>query len=173
MRLAPALVLMLAGACVQAQELPDAPVLPAAIAGPEAVWSPRPDEPLQLPGPPDDTPAPPDEAVPVEEAKPEPLLREVGEGLASWYGPRFHGRRTANGERFDQEALTAAHRTLPFGTVVRVKSLVNGRTVDVRINDRGPHLKRRIIDLSKGAARALGLIEAGTGVKPVVLSILE
>jgi rare lipoprotein A len=99
----------------------------------------------------------------------EPPAREVGRGVASWYGPRFHGRRTASGERFDQHALTAAHRTLPFGTIVRVQSLVNGRTVDVRVNDRGPFLRKRVIDLSRGAAEALGLIESGTGTKPVVI----
>jgi rare lipoprotein A len=98
---------------------------------------------------------------------------EVGRGIASWYGKRFHGRRTASGERFDMHALTAAHRTLPFGTVVRVTSLVNGRTVDVRINDRGPHLKQRVIDLSQAAARVLGLLESGAGTKPVVLSIVR
>ena len=101
------------------------------------------------------------------------LQEEVGRGLASWYGPGFHGRRTASGERFDMHGLTAAHRTLPFGTVVRVQSQVNGRTVDVRINDRGPFLARRVIDLSRGAAEALGLIEARTGTKPVVLSVLK
>jgi rare lipoprotein A len=121
-----------------------------------------------------------DEAAPaVEEVAPvvhEPaadLQEEVGRGLASWYGPGFHGRRTASGERFDMHGLTAAHRTLPFGTVVRVQSQVNGRTVDVRINDRGPFLARRVIDLSRGAAEALGLIEARTGTKPVVLSVLK
>jgi rare lipoprotein A len=111
--------------------------------------------------------------TPAEESQPRTALRELAKGIASWYGPRFHGRRTASGERFDQEALTAAHRTLPFGTIVRVQSLVNGRTVDVRINDRGPFLRQRVIDLSRGAARALGLIDAGTGVKPVLLSIVE
>jgi rare lipoprotein A len=98
--------------------------------------------------------------------------REIGEGMASWYGPGLHGRRTASGERFDQHALTAAHRTLPFGTVVRVRSLVNGRSVEVRINDRGPYMKRRVIDLSRAAAQALGLIESGRGVKRVALSVL-
>lgn len=97
--------------------------------------------------------------------------REVGRGLASWYGPRFHGRRTASGEKYDMHQLTAAHPTLPFGTIVRVRSLVNGRTVDVRINDRGPFIKKRVIDLSRGAAQALGLIEARTGTKPVVISV--
>ena len=94
-------------------------------------------------------------------------------GVASWYGPNFHGKRTANGERYDMNALTAAHPSLPFGTVVRVRSLVNGRTVDVRINDRGPHIRRRIIDLSRGAANALGLIDARTGTKPVSISIVR
>jgi rare lipoprotein A len=70
-------------------------------------------------------------------------------------------------------ALTAAHPTLPFGTIVRVRSLVNGREVDVRINDRGPYIRRRIIDLSRGAAQALGLLEAGTGTKPVVIFVPE
>ena len=97
--------------------------------------------------------------------------REVGRGIASWYGPRFHGRLTASGEKFDMHELTAAHPTLPFGTVVRVQSLANGRTVDVRINDRGPHIKQRVIDLSRAAAKALGLIDAGTGTKPVVITL--
>ena len=100
-------------------------------------------------------------------------LKEIQRGIASWYGQRFHGRKTASGEVYDMEALTAAHPTLPFGTVVRVESLVNGKTVDVRINDRGPHIRQRIIDLSRGAARALGLIDAGTGTKPVVISIVD
>jgi rare lipoprotein A len=90
-------------------------------------------------------------------------------GLASWYGPGFHGKRTANGERFNTHALTAAHKTLPFGTRVRVKSMVNGKEVVVRINDRGPFIKGRIIDLSRAAALALGL----TGVKRVELERLQ
>ena len=77
-------------------------------------------------------------------------------GLASWYGPRFHGKRTASGERFNTQAMTAAHKTLPFGTQVRVKSLSTGKEVVVRINDRGPFIKGRIIDLSNAAAKALG-----------------
>ena len=113
-----------------------------------------------------------EQALPLIEQAAEDL-QEVGRGLASWYGPRFHGRRTANGERYDMHGLTAAHRTLPFGTVVRVHSQVNGRTVDVRINDRGPFLRKRVIDLSRGAAEALGLIESRTGTKPVVLSIKQ
>ncbi len=83
-------------------------------------------------------------------------------GEASWYGPGFHGRRTANGEVFDKESLTAAHRTLPFGTVLLVRNLENGREVTVRINDRGPFARGRILDLSEAAARRLGMIEPGT-----------
>ena len=74
-------------------------------------------------------------------------------GLASWYGPHFHRKRTADGERFNMNALTAAHRTLPFNTYVRVTNLANGRSVIVRVNDRGPFVGDRIIDLSARAAR--------------------
>jgi rare lipoprotein A len=92
-------------------------------------------------------------------------------GIASWYGNPFHGRKTANGERFDMNALTAAHPNLPFGSWVRVRSLLNGRSVDVRINDRGPHIKQRIIDLSRAAAQALGL--AGQGTPRVEITVLD
>ena len=88
--------------------------------------------------------------------------REVREtGKASFYGGKFHGRVTASGERFNQNGLTAAHRTLPFGTKVKVKNLHNGKEVTVKINDRGPSSKSRVIDLSKGAAKKLGMIQAG------------
>ena len=83
--------------------------------------------------------------------------RPLQSGLASWYGPGFHGRRTASGERFDQGDLTAAHRSLPFGTRVRVIDETTGRSVVVRINDRGPFKRGRVIDLSKSAARELGM----------------
>lgn len=83
-------------------------------------------------------------------------------GVASWYGPNHHGRRTASGETFDMNAATAAHRTLPFGTFVRVTNLENGRSVVLRINDRGPFVKRRIIDVSRHAARVLGFLRQGT-----------
>ncbi len=83
--------------------------------------------------------------------------------MASWYGEPFHGRATASGERYDQEGLTAAHRTLPFGTWVRVENLENGRTVRVRVTDRGPFVDDRIIDLSRAAARNLRLLGPGTG----------
>lgn len=83
-------------------------------------------------------------------------------GTASWYGPGFHGRRTASGEQFNSSAMTAAHRSLPFGTKVRVVNEKNGRSVVVRVNDRGPFSHRRIIDLAKGPAQQLGLTSSGT-----------
>jgi rare lipoprotein A len=93
--------------------------------------------------------------------------REIGRGLASWYGEPHHGRRTANGEVFDMNTLTAAHKTLPFGTRVRVENPATGQAVVVRINDRGPFKPGRVIDLSRAAAARIGLIQAG--VAPVVL----
>lgn len=93
------------------------------------------------------------------------------QGLASWYGPQFHGRPTASGERFDSKDMTAAHRTLAFGTRVCVRSSITGKTVVVRINDRGPFSGGRVIDLSQGAAEALGMI--GLGIKPVELWQLD
>lgn len=83
------------------------------------------------------------------------------EGMASWYGARHQGKPTANGERFDQNALTAAHRSLPFGSRVRVTNLNNDRQVVVRINDRGPYAKGRLIDLSQKAAEQLDMLRAG------------
>lgn len=82
-------------------------------------------------------------------------------GLASWYGPGFHGKQTASGERYDMHGLTAAHKTLPLGTIVDVTRLDNGRTVRVRINDRGPFVRGRIIDLSRGAAEAIDMVAEG------------
>jgi len=81
--------------------------------------------------------------------------------VASWYGNEYHGRQTASGEVFDEEAMTAAHPDLPFGTIVEVRNLDNGRTVRVRINDRGPFVRGRVIDLSKGAARRIGMLGPG------------
>lgn len=95
----------------------------------------------------------------------------VERGLASWYGPGFEGRRTASGEVFDGELLTAAHRTLPFGTLVEVVNLDNGRAIRVRINDRGPFIRKRVIDLSRAAARELGVI--GPGVAQVEIYLLS
>jgi peptidoglycan lytic transglycosylase len=92
-----------------------------------------------------------------------PAVGTVVEGIASWYGPGFDGKKTASGERFDQDALTAAHAYWAFGTRVRVTYVANGRSVVVRINDRFPSHKGRAIDLSRGAAKAIGLIGPGTG----------
>ncbi|MEO8248146.1 MAG: septal ring lytic transglycosylase RlpA family protein [Burkholderiales bacterium] len=92
-------------------------------------------------------------------------------GKASWYGEPFHGRKTANGERYNMYELTAAHKTLPFGTVVKVKDLDSGRSVRVRINDRGPFVSGRVIDLSKAAADKLGI--ADDGVKPVSVTVVD
>ena len=92
-------------------------------------------------------------------------------GVASWYGPSFHGKSSASGEPYDMWALTAAHRTLPFGTIVQVDSLETGKTVRVRINDRGPFIRGRIIDLSYAAARELAMI--GRGTEEVVLTVLK
>lgn len=95
-------------------------------------------------------------------ATPQPAFTQ--EGVASWYGPGWAGRKTASGEIFDPQKMTAAHRSLPLGTVVHVTNLENGRTATVRINDRGPHVKgdkRRIIDLSARAAATLGMKKGG------------
>lgn len=83
-------------------------------------------------------------------------------GTASYYGARHHGKRTASGEPFDQHGLSAAHRELPFGTRVQVTNLSNDKTVVVRINDRGPHTRGRLIDLSRAAAEQLGMLRSGT-----------
>lgn len=122
--------------------------LPAAVPQVEAPAR----DPAELPLPaPDGTPAAP-----------------VQTGIASWYGARFHGRRTASGERFDMHALTAAHPSLPFGTRAKVRNPANGREVVVRINDRGPFTRGRIVDLSRAAARLLGI----AGIAPVELQPL-
>jgi rare lipoprotein A len=95
----------------------------------------------------------------------------VEEGQASWYGVPFHGRRTANGEIYDMNQLTAAHRTLPFDTILRVTNLMNGLWADVRITDRGPFVENRIIDLSRAAAGAIDMVRAG--VEPVRLQVIS
>src|SRR5207244_8572781 len=100
---------------------------------------------------------------------PQPTLVVIT-GRASWYGEAHHGLVTASGERYDMNALTAAHRSLPFGTRLRVVNLDNDRTVDVRVNDRGPVISGRILDLSYGAARALGAVQAG--IIPVRITVL-
>ncbi|MDC0833640.1 Rare lipoprotein A precursor [Geitlerinema sp. FC II] len=107
--------------------------------------------------------------------KPDPTPEEVivysEQGMASWYGPGFEGNLTANGEIFNSSAITAAHPELPFGTQVRVTNLDNGRSLVVRVNDRGPYAYGRVIDLSAGAAERLGLI--ASGVAPVRLEVVR
>jgi rare lipoprotein A len=102
-------------------------------------------------------------------AKP-PKIGATESGIASWYGHPYHGRRAANGEIYDMEKLTAAHRTYPFNTWVRVKNLSNDKTVDVRIQDRGPFINGRIIDLSLAAARQIELV--GPGITKVKLTVI-
>lgn len=98
-------------------------------------------------------------------------VSRVIEGTASWYGPGFFGNRTASGEVYRPGTLTAAHRSLPFGTMVRVTNLNNGRSAVVRINDRGPFVGSRVIDLGHGAAQQVGLVSSGTA--PVRLEVLR
>src|SRR5262245_7572261 len=98
----------------------------------------------------------------IRRSLPAPPVGTTETGVASWYGHPYHGRQAANGEIYDMEQLTAAHRTLPFDTWVRVENLSNRKTIDVRITDRGPFVGGRIIDLSHAAARAIDLIGPGT-----------
>ena len=114
-------------------------------------------------------------SVPPARIKPpipsEPAQRPMQTGIASWYGPGFHGRPTASGAIYDQHELTAAHQTLPLGTKVMVTNLDTGRSVEVLINDRGPFAKGRIIDLSYAAAESLGMI--GPGTIPVRIEVID
>ena len=116
------------------------------------------------------SPPSPPAAIPLPAATPEPDTRPelVLRGRVSLYGTEFAGRTTASGERFDPDALTMAHRTLPFGTIVRVTNVENQRSVEVKVNDRGPYVAGRIADLSLGAARKIGMVADG-----VVDAILE
>lgn len=102
-------------------------------------------------------------AAPALASRPAPAIGTTERGVASWYGHPYHGRAAADGEIYDMETLVAAHRTLPFQTVVRVRNLGNGKTVDVRIIDRGPFVQGRIIDLSHAAAKQIELIGPGVG----------
>lgn len=107
-----------------------------------------------------DTSAPPPPAfAPI--TQPDPVATRIGSGSASYYAAKFHGRRTASGEIFDNGAMTAAHRSLPFGSLVRVTNPANGRSVVVRINDRGPFTRGRLIDVSRAAAEELGMVARG------------
>ena len=130
-------LLLLAGCASQQQPRPPAPPTPAA------------------------KPAPTVSAPAKPVAKPAAAPRYQAKGKASYYASRHHGRRTANGERLNNNAFTAAHRELPFGTKVKVTNLANERSVVVRITDRGPHTRGRLIDLSQAAARELGMLRAG------------
>ncbi len=91
----------------------------------------------------------------------QPKVHLVSTGRASWYGPGFRGRKTASGEIFDDSKFTAAHKTLPLGTIAKVTNLTNGKSVKVEINDRGPYVDGRVIDLSQAAAHALGMVNRG------------
>lgn len=108
---------------------------------------------------------------PRDTPQPAPVRGGVQEGMASWYGKEFDGKPTASGERFDMHALTAAHRTLPLGTTVRVTNLENGREATLKVNDRGPFVKGRILDCSYGAAQELGF--AGAGLARVRVEVLQ
>ena len=124
---------------------------------------------------PEKTPAPSATAAPAKRGKPPaavpPANGYVQEGNASWYGNPFHGRRASNGEIYDMNKMTAAHRTLPFDTMVRVTNLNNGKSTTVRITDRGPFVENRIIDLSRAAAQEIESI--GPGVVPVRIEVLS
>ncbi|HET9754059.1 MAG TPA: septal ring lytic transglycosylase RlpA family protein [Myxococcales bacterium] len=108
---------------------------------------------------------PPQVSVEPQPARPahERQAQPIAEGYASWYGGSLRGHLTANGERFNPSALTAAHRTLPFGTCLHVENVENGRSVNVRVNDRGPYVSGRILDVSEGAARRLDMLHDGVG----------
>lgn len=108
-----------------------------------------------------------DESAQAEHAK----VVYAQKGKASWYGPGFHGRKTASGERFNQHALTAAHRRLPLGTRATVVNMANGKSIEVEINDRGPYVPGRILDVSKEVAERLGMRKAGTA--PIRLIVTE
>jgi rare lipoprotein A len=125
-----------------------------------------PEQPLPSPAPPSQPSGPP----PAIERQPAVAGEYVEEGVASWYGMPFDGHRTSNGEIYNMHQFTAAHRTLPFGAVVRVTNLRNGRQTEVRINDRGPFVANRVIDLSLSAAQAIEMV--GPGTAPVRLEMI-
>ena len=135
-----ALLIIVAASCAR-------PVVPTEPPAPVSSVSPAP-------------PAPAMQAPPVAPSTVGELYRETG--IASWYGKEFHGRKTASNEIFDMYGISAAHRTLPLGTVIRVTNLDNFKSIKVKVNDRGPFVKTSILDLSLGAARELGFVEQGT-----------
>jgi rare lipoprotein A len=123
------------------------------------------------PYPPAQAPSPPSSAPPPTERQPAIPGEYVEQGVASWYGDPFNGRRTSNGEIYDMHQFTAAHRTLPFNAIVRVTNLRNGKQTEVRITDRGPFVANRVIDLSLSAAQAIDMV--GPGTAPVRLEMLS
>ncbi len=127
--------------------------------------------PAQYPPTPSPAPFPPSGAPAPVERQPAIPGEYVEEGVASWYGDPFNGRRTSDGEIYDMHALTAAHRTLPFNSIVRVTNLRNGKQTQVRITDRGPFVANRVIDLSYSAAEALDMV--GPGTAPVRLEMIS
>ena len=138
----------------------------------ESVTSPRPQMQATLsPAEVKQVAAPPAAELPKPKLKVVPEVVKVITGEASWYGPGFYGNRTANGEVYKPGTMTAAHRTLPFGTKVRVTNLWNGRSAVIRINDRGPFVYHRVIDLGHGAASDLGL--TASGIAQVKLEVLR
>lgn len=115
-------------------------------------------------------------AIPEQSIAKSPAAKPIGyakaqSGKASWYGPGFQGRKTANGERFNMNAYSAAHRTLAFGTKICVHNLKNGKGVTVRVNDRGPFVRGRVVDVSRQAARTLGMVRSGTA--PVRVTVVD
>jgi rare lipoprotein A len=133
-------------------------LLPALLAG-LAACAPRAAKPDREPAPQPTASRP---AAPSAKKPPKPVEKAyLGEGLASFYGPGLHGNLTASGERFNQHALTAAHRKVRFGTCLHVVNMANGRKVNVRVNDRGPYVDGRIIDLSRAAAAKLDMLDKG------------
>ena len=142
-------------------------VLCVAAAGCTSVTDETRSRPSATPVPPPRSTSPPSPPI----ATPAPARPALQTGKASWYGEAHHGRKTASGERYDMNELTAAHRSLPLGTRVRVTNVENDRSVVVRINDRGPFVRGRVIDLSRAAARELGHL--GAGVFSVRIEVLE
>ena len=137
------------------------------VSAPPEQPAPAPSAPSPAPGAPSQPSGPP----PTVERQPAVPGQYVEEGVASWYGIPFDGHRTSNGEIYDMHQFTAAHRTLPFGAIVRVTNLRNGRQTEVRINDRGPFVANRVIDLSLSAAQAIDMI--GTGTATVRLEMIS
>jgi len=161
----PLLVVLVLTGCASRPPVPSAPPSPPTATEPEPTPSPAPAPPTRP------TSAPPSAAEPPTRTAPFVPGMFIEEGVASWYGAPFHGRRAANGEIFDMNSLVAAHRTLPFGSIVRVTNLNNGRDVQVRVIDRGPFADDRVLDLARAAAVALDMI--GTGTAPVRIELIS